>query len=269
MNIRNEILKLARMHEDLRPHLLPILKKAVQDETSDFVDWIILTRNDEKMSPAAVEHFLDQSLGIKPRPYDPEKVIVKKGPILELGDTVRVDASKAPPVNQEVANLWANQIGRIAKVNKDRGSVLVRFDRGEAEFFGLASASVTGLYRHTTLEQMNDAVLSPKMIELVYFSKPGEVGAYRKSVVDSYVQKGLSRGEERSRNYHTGRVKSCAYGKDGTMYFTLESAQRPYPVSVNPEKGELLYIGILNKRPSWQGEFSRAKSKIEQISLGR
>lgn len=267
MNLRRELIKLATQDPTVLPYLSPLLrtlyttKSATADSTSKFIDWVLLTRNDDKMSPAAVEHFFKQHLGIEPSPFVPPPA--KRGPDLELGDYVRVDAEKAPPVNDENAERWANQIGRIAQINKNAEFVVVRFEDGrEATFFGTKTGATTGLYRHTPIDNMSDRVLSPKMIEVVYFSKPGEVGAYRKSVVDSYLHKGLSKGEDRSENYYTGQVKKFAYGKDGDIYFTLMTAQRSYPVSISPGKGSLLYIGILNKRPNWEGDIERIEDRL-------
>ena len=84
-----------------------------------------------------------------------------------------------------------------------------------------------------------------------------EVEPYRKHVVQQYQERGMAKGEDRKGPYYSGYIMGFKYTKDGDVIFTIMSQQRPYPVSINPKKGRLLYLGKMRKRPNWKSDFEQ------------
>ena len=78
------------------------------------------------------------------------------------------------------------------------------------------------------------------------------------------MARGEARDEDRKRPYYSGPVRGFKVSKEGNVYFLVLAQQRPYPVSIVPKTGKLLYVGILGKRPNWKGDFESDVQKIQE-----
>lgn len=231
---------------------------ALNEETSQFVDWVML--NQDKWSERAMETYLTRLLGRGPSAYVKK---TKRGPDLKEGDMVIPKPEKAPPQNQAMAEQFKYEPGTVEKLNSD--GVLIRFENGQAvQFFGAKTGTPTGLYRYTPKSTYSDAPSAKKHVEFVYFSKPGEVEPYRKHVVKEYKERGESRGEDRKTPYYSGYIVGFKETKDGNVICTVMTQQRPYPVSISPKKGELLYFGLMRKRPNWKSDFQSDVAELAE-----
>jgi len=244
-------------------------KKAVNEVTASFVEWVTLTQD------ALTENELERVMahlepGREPTPYVPDSGPVKRGPNLDVGDIVRVDPSKTPDVNKAAADIYAHQVGTVEKVGAD--FLLIKFESGPSvKFLGTTSGSKTGLYRHTPMADIAEKTTGGKgkIYEAVYFSKPGDVSEYRKFVVDQYKGKETA-SDTRLAYYYSGPLVNYKITKDGDLVVTLMAQGRPYPVTLNAKKGRLLYIGAMGKRPSgWErGLLAIAQQKAKEGEAG-
>jgi hypothetical protein len=115
---------------------------------------------------------------------------------------------------------------------------------------GVNSGKASGVYRTSVL----DSAKGMKHIEVVYLSAnerpPTQI---QTEIVEQYVEKGLAQGEDRSDIYYTGYVSSYMISKEGKPYFMLWSQQRGgRPRTLSPDKGKVMYIGLVGKRPSFK-----------------
>lgn len=236
-----------------------LAKEAMSKDTQEFTDWVMLNMADSPMSERAMIKVVEKILGREPSQYVAKK---KRGPDVEVGDMLMAKPDKAPEVNKDVAEQFKYEPGTVEKV--DRESILLKYKNGQtARYEGTKTGVSTGLYRYTPKHEVGGQRGKQTMVEAIYFSKPGEVDAYRKHVVSEYRERGEARGEDRKRPYYSGPVTAFRYLKDGTSVITtILAQQRPYPVSVNPKKGDLLYLGILGKRPNWKSDY---KKDVEDI----
>jgi hypothetical protein len=238
-------------------------KEAISKDTQEFTDWVMLNMADSPMSERAMVKVVERILGREPSQYVAKK---KKGPVPEVGDMLMAKPEKAPEVNKDVAEQFKYEPGTVEKV--DRESILLKYKNGQtARYEGTKTGVSTGLYRYTPKHEVGGQKGKQTMVEAIYFSKPGEVDAYRKHVVSEYQERGEARGEDRKRPYYSGPITAFRYLKDGTSVITtILAQQRPYPVSVNPKKGDLLYLGILGKRPNWKGDYQDDVSDLIEES---
>lgn len=236
---------------------------AYSQETAEFVDWVILNFSKKPMSRAAMIKALTSITGDGPTPVAEQgEKAPKQSPQLKVGDLVIAKPDKAPSQNADSAETFKYVPGTIDQI--DNEGVIVRYDDGRtARFFGDQTGSSTGLYRYTPKATYAPAAGSgKKFLEMVYFSKAGDVEPYRKFVVDRYIERGEARGEERQAPYYSGDLVAFRETKEGDVIATINAQQRPYPVSANPDKGRLLYVGVMGKRPNWKGDFARDVAKI-------
>lgn len=253
---------------DERRELLAAIKKAdhekeaLSKDTQEFTDWVMLNMADSPMSERAMVKVVEKILGREPSEYVAKK---KRGPNVEVGDMLMAKPDKAPEVNKDVAEQFKYKPGTVEKV--DRDGILLRYENGQtARYEGTKTGVSTGLYRYTPKHEVGGQRGKQTLVEAIYFSKPGEVDAYRKHVVSEYQERGEARGEDRKRPYYSGPITAFRYTKDGNnVITTILAQQRPYPVTVNPKSGKLLYLGIAGKRPNWKGEYEKdVKDIIEE-----
>lgn len=260
--LRSKIIRLAHQKPELRPYLLPLLKGAAEKtaaspETELFIEWVIATQ--KKMNPDAVQRFLEQKLGRTPT-ESVERAPAKRGP-LEKGETIMVDAYKnTNPLNVDAAKQYHNRVGFVEDISGD--GVTIAFYTGDTDnpskvvsgdkqfFDGKITGKTTGLYRWTSrVEHQEHAVEKRVGFEAVYFAEKPNVDRRSLEQIQKYVEKGVDKGESRSRAYFTGQVGLFTYNKSGEMYFSLVTPQRDRPTFISPAKGELLYIGVMGHRP--------------------
>lgn len=234
-------------------------KVAFSPETAAFVDWVVT--NKEPMSESAASSWVSKFLGGKePKPYEKKE---KPRKTLAVGDMVQFKPDKAPPENLDLfeedgalLNRIKYKPGTIEAIDSDHTTV--KIEGNTIKFFGTKTGVSTGLYRFTPKSNYEG---SKKLVEVVYFSKPGEAEPYRKHVVQEYIDRAPD--QKRKRPYYSGPILGFAISKEGNTYFTVQAQQRPYPVSITPKKGKLLYLGQLKKRPNWKGDFDK---QIEELA---
>ena len=238
-------------------------KEAISKDTQEFTDWVMLNMADSPMSERAMVKVVEKILGREPSQYVAKQ---KRGPNVEVGDMLMAKPDKTPEVNKEVAEEFKYEPGTVERV--DRESILLKYKNGQtARFEGTKTGVTTGLYRYTPKHEVGGQKGKQTMVEAIYFSKPGEVNSYRKHVVSEYQERGEARGEDRKRPYYSGPITAFRYLKDSdNVITTVLAQQRPYPVSLNPISGKLLYLGILNKRPNWKGDYEKDVADIIEDS---
>jgi len=233
-------------------------KTSVTDETTSFIDWVML--NQDPMSERAMTTLVEKLLGRGPSPYVKK---TKRGPTIEVGDLLIPKPNKAPAQNEDVAEQFKFEPGTVEKVDAD--GVLIKFKGQTARFFGHSTGSKTGLYRYTPKSKYpTDKV----HIEAVYFASKGDVEPYRRHVVEQYEERGAARGEDRRRPYYSGYIIGFKTTKDGSTVVTVMTQQRPYPVTFNPKKGELLYLARMRKRPDWKKEYRQDVAELQEDARG-
>jgi hypothetical protein len=233
-------------------------KTAVTDETTSFIDWVML--NQDPMSERAMTTLVEKLLGRSPAPYVKK---TKRGPNIEVGDLLMPKPSKAPAQNEDVAEQFKFEPGTVEKIDGD--GVLIKFKSQTARFFGHSTGTKTGLYRYTPKSKYPTAKVH---IEAVYFASKGEVEPYRRHVVEQYEERGVARGEDRRRPYYSGYIIGFKTTKDGDNVITVMTQQRPYPVTFNPKKGQLLYLARMRKRPDWKTEYHQDVEDLQTEAQG-
>ena len=257
-DLRSRIIRLAYDNPKMQSILLPVLaaqeKVALSPDTEKFVLWA-MTRA-EKKSASAAQSFLEKFLGREPT-QPSEQAKPKRGP-LGVDEWVRVDKYKnTNDLNTAAARLFHDQYGKVDAISSE--GVTVTFQSGASGFFnGFTSGQKSGLYRGAPKVEVSDQMTgTKKMLELVYITRGQSVPSRRDTeALAEYVHRGVVRGEERSMVYYTGPVVKFAVSKAGQTYFAMMAQQRSRPfTSVNPTKGEVLYIGRLGSRPGgWRGD---------------
>lgn len=264
------LIALANEHPQLRAELMPLIqdhtnppsvrlasvvKKAFNNESEQFVAWCII--KNEKWDKNECQKALDK-LGV---PMQEEGVVQTRGP-LEKGEMVECKAAKNTNAkNTDVCEQFDGKVGNVVDIDGD--ALIVEFtdgvrNFGKGRFEGKQSGASTGLYRYTPSDA--GGANTRAMIEVVYISdksaKPPS--KERMDQIQEYVDKGDVAGESRSRIYYSGNPLKQAMGKNG-YYFTVFSAQRDQdPTSINPAKGQVLYVGRLGARPGgWKNEFAK------------
>lgn len=233
-----------------------INKSAVNPETEAFVAWAF--ERGKVWNPSSVERFIEKVTGREPvAPAEAPKP--RRGP-LEKGEKVIVDKYRnANEENIDECEQYHDRVGFI--VDKNSSGVTVQFYRkdtdqpenGSVAFFeGDKSGKATGLYRWTPKADYQEGAVGKKiLIEMVYLRGGTQAPPQRDiDALQRYIEKGMERGEHRSDIYYTGYVGKFAYNKAGQVYFTLSSQQRDRPTTINPAKGDVLYIGMMGRRPS-------------------
>lgn len=236
----------------------PTTKLAINEETEHFIEWVLASQG--PMNPDAVTRFIEAKTGMEPKAPE-EKAPAKRGP-LAVGETVLVDKTKnTNTLNSDACEAYHGRIGTVESINADGMTIAmyrgdsVRPSRdlsGDKQFFaGFTSGKDTGLYRWTWKSDFIESTEGKQVLfELVYKRAGQTIDTRRIEVIQDYVDRGNQQGENRSNVYYSGYIAKFAYNKQGEMYFSMGMQQRDTPTTINPTKGELLYIGVMGKRPS-------------------
>jgi hypothetical protein len=243
-------------------------KAALAADTEDFIEWVLATKQDSKLSESAAQRFLEAKAKREPsQPAAPGESTRKTGP-LGKGELVSVDASKnTNPMNVDACDRFNGKVATITDVTAD--GLLLAFHKGDvasfsddltgqtALFNGFASGKATGLYRYTPKSVVvENATGSGVLFEVVYLRAGEKVDSTRAEQIESYVDRGSMIGESRSRVYYTGSLGKFAFNQQGELYFGLVAQQRDTAMTfINPVKGKLLYLGVAGQRPKgWKDE---------------
>jgi len=270
MSLKQKIIRLAFTHPELRGALAPVLKKiAIAQETSDFIEWAMNTQ--QPMSPSEVTGFLGV-LGIDVQ----NPVQRRKGPRYRVGDRIEIIAKKhKDSSSRQVYDEFDGKIGTVVGIDGD--DVLVKLDSGSTKApvrfpLGMKARGV-GMYKHTdpyTIEGSHK-------VEIIYLAGGGNTTSDQQFVVNNYLSR--ARGpEKRSANYYTGHITQARYNKQGEIYFLAFPQQRVrvdpkseagfLPRAFNATKGQILYIGLADKRPSgWINELKDIQIQNSDIGL--
>lgn len=261
--LRCALIRLAHENESLRPHLLPILKEAVSQETVEFVEWVVNTQ--EAMHESEVRAFITRVLGMEIKP----PIEKRQGPRFQVGDRVEIMVAKHKDAAS--AGTYQEFDGKIGTVTDVDGmDALVKLDSGPStpvRFPNAQKASGVGIMKYTEPFVLEGS----KPIEMIYFAG-GDVKDDQKIVVDTYMDKGRP-GEQRSANFYTGSVFNARLNQKNEVYFQLFPQQRMridpkaeggfQARSFNPSLGQLLYIGLQGRRPShWKQELGEMKEQM-------
>ncbi len=233
-------------------------KIAISEETTQFTEWVLL-KNDKVNTTHAVK-FLERQ-GVDRNLYSSST-----GQPLKKGEWVWVDLKKAPGHLQDVLHKHHGNVGEVVDVEGD--DVVLKFmgelyegqngtkQMGNLRIDGGAVGPKAGLYRYNRGFSAGE---KSHLFECVYLKddNAAPVSQARREAIKEYLEGGGGK-ENRSSMYYTGMCQGIKTNKQNEDYFTIASQQRPYPVTINPKKGTLLYIGILNKRPSgWKEEYMK------------
>jgi len=227
-------------------------KVAVTEDTAQFVRWVL--NRDRVLRPDEVQEFVTQIVG-----HGPEDATLTKRNLgnLTVGETVKVDKhSNINELNVEECEKYHDQEGTVTRVNM-KGVTVAFKDGSRVEFDGWKPGKQTGLYRWTPKEVYQEHAVEKKVLVEIVYLRGGQDMPPRRDVeaLDAYIERGLERGEERTRVYFTGYIGKFALNQKGQVYFTLSSQQRDRPTTFNPFVGEVLYIGKAGKRPGgYKGE---------------
>lgn len=248
-----------------RRELLATIKLAISADTEDFVEWVLATQS--PMSEVQVSRYLEGRLGRPPTPAPATGASGRKAGPLDVGEKVLVDTTKnTNTLNSDACAHYHNRVGQVSE--KTATGLVVQFYEGdnntpsntltaEKQYFdGFASGQKTGLYRWTPRTDYQAGSTDTKaLFEVVYFRGGNTRDLRRTDAIEKYINDGSLRGEGRSAVYFTGVVGRFAENQKGEVYFTLSSAQRDTPTTINPVVGELLYIGLVGHRPGgWAAE---------------
>ena len=192
----------------------------------------------------------------------------KKSGTLVEGESVAVQAgTNTNPLNVEACEKFDQQVGVVQSVGR---TTVVAFGSIKVEFSGVEPGKATGLLRHKPAATN----VGKPMLEIVYIRDPNaSVSQYSKQMVNQYIEQGLASGESRSEVYYSGLFNAMAVGGNG-FYFNISSQQRGLVNdqnyrAFNPQKGKLLYVGRLGKRPGgWKADLARLDAEKAAQDLG-
>lgn len=227
-------------------------KTAIKKDTEDFIRWCLSTQ--APMSPHEVETFVTRTLGVKTSPPRQKRT----GPRFQRGDLVEIkfDKHKASNGNPGPYKLYNGKIGTVSEIAGEDALVTFKGEREPVRFEGAQKTRGVGIYKYTA----PFTITGSAKIEMVY-NAGGQATPDAQVVVEAYLGRGRGT-EKRAANYYTGHVVSASTGSNG-YYFMGFPQQRMEvgteggfrPRSFNPAKGEVIYIGVLNSRPSkWKAE---------------
>lgn len=239
------------------------LDKVARGNTGDFASWVLTTRQGNPLSASEVREFL-KGLGV---PVFSGGGGGRKKPRFRVGDRFCVKAEKHK--GQDPEGVYRKYDRMMGVVVDDSGGakgapVVMKMTNGDVVSFPDAQEKYrgVGLGKATDYSKMK----GHGPIEIIYKANPGrEPLPDQQSIAAEYVARGSDRGERRSLNYYSGYVLGAGDGKNG-LYMRIMAQQRisadPCDEffgirSFNPNKGEVLYIGRLGKRPKgWEKEWA-------------
>jgi hypothetical protein len=184
----------------------------------------------------------------------------KPGSNLELHERVEVKES-TNPLNQDECKQYQGKFGEVVEVIQPNaehpdGAVVVKMLHTGSPvviFDGLPSGKPTGLYRSKPTSPAGK-----KILEVIYFKEKTEkpTDLTRVKNIDLYMQRSRGTDDQRDRNYYVGNCNSYMISKEGNVHFLLANCpQRGGEYASITEKGAILYVGLLNHRPSgWMKE---------------
>lgn len=244
-------------------------KVAVKPETEDFATWVMNTQGPK--SVREVEMFVNNVLHIDTVPMreaDPNAV---KGPRFKKGDQVEIRAEKhGDAATKAVYEQFDGKIGTVTET--DGMDVLVEFKAGAAavRFPGGQKPRGVGIYKYIEAY----VVEGSPMMEMIYMADPSAKPS-NDARLEVEVYQGRGRPTEtRDSRYYTGSVFKAAMGGNG-FYFSAFPQQRTrvdpaseasfLPRSFNPAKGNVLYIGLIGKRPAvWKKQLEEMQEKASE-----
>lgn len=283
-NLRKKLLRLAHENPESRTKIFPILarldprlallaskeegkkqagaKVAIAKDTEDFIRWVVSTQG--PMSSTEVEAFVSRTLGIKTSP----PVKKRTGSRFQRGDSVLIKAGKHTAAKFDRSNYdrFDGKIGTVTEVDGSDAMVAFKGERADVRFPGAQSPRGVGIYKYTKPY----TITGSSKIEMIY-NAGGKATPDQKVIVDAYRGRGRET-EKRPVNYYTGHVVMASTGANG-YYFRGFPQQRlevdPQSEAgfqartFNPAFGEVLYIGIMNSRPSnWKAELERMDEEL-------
>lgn len=250
---RREILARLMEHEASQD------KMAMNPKTYAFVDWVLLNNEDSPWSERKMAKYVEKMLGHGPKPYVKKK---KAGPKIEVGDSLLVKdmGDKNPEMNADVIEKYKYQFCSVQDVRSDSVVVQMNDNGQKVEFFGTQTGvkgpEATGLYRGKPKAEYMPSEDRTRF-EVVYLAANERVTQYQEDMVKQYADRGEARGEKRHKCYYSGPLVDFKVLKDGRVTVSVNDQQRPYPVAISPKKGQLLYMGVLNRRPSgWEKDLA-------------
>ena len=250
-------------------------KVAYSDETARFIQWVTMTKRNDMVSPKECQNFLERVFKLETKAAETQSRAGK--PRFQVGDAVVINAAKHK--NGATLDIYEAHNGKNGTVTKTPtedsslgaikdGDVLVQFGASAPIRFPEAMKSRgTGILKDTSIDSGNYTLKTGKMLEMVYFSSKDRPPSKQQILeVEEYLEKGRQVGEDRVSYYYSGVPQKGAVNKKGQYYFQINPQQRsvrPYN-SYNPTEGSLLYIGVINKRPSgWEKEYEKLIHKLQ------
>lgn len=248
-----------------RRNLIAAIKVAISPDTEDFVEWVLATQ--KPMSESEMVRFLEAKLGRTPDPAPAKGQSGRKTGPLEVGEKVFIDKTKnTNTLNTDACEQYHYRVGLVSE--KTSEGLVLQFYRGTKDiwtedltgdkqlFNGFASGAKTGLFRYTPKSDYVDSNVDKKVLfECVYLRGGTAIDTSRIEQIEAYIDQGVLKGESRSTVYYTGLIGRFAENQQGEVYFSLVSQQRDSTATtLNPKKGQLLYIGVAGKRPGGWAE---------------
>ena len=270
-NLFDNLIKLGNTHPELRDHIRPVLdeisgkeanfeKTAFSEEARQFVNWVFMVSQDS-LSTKDMVRFFERNYDMEVQ----EPATKRPGARFQKGDRVRVDASKHKDGDTlDIYREFDGQVGTVVSSSDDDASlgedVMVVLDKGSSapvRFPRSNKSKNTGLLSNNANEPKKDR--GGSVLEMVYLSDKTRLPTPQQiAAVEAYTQKGKAKGEDRSGNYYTGLPSWMGLTQEGHVIVRISTPQRPYPVSINPEKGQILYLGTQGKRPSgWKQDYEK------------
>ena len=249
----------------LLEHDADTVKVAMNPRTYAFVDWVLLNNADSPWSERKMVKYVEKMLGHGPKPY------VKKpqaGPKIEVGDSLLVKdmGAKNPEINEDAIERYKYQFCTVQEVRSDSVVVQMNDSGQKVEFFGTQTGvkppEGTGLYRGKPKADYMPSEDRTRF-EVVYLAANERVTQYQEDMVKQYADRGQARGEKRHKCYYSGPLVDFKVLTDGRITVSVNDQQRPYPVGISPKKGQLLYMGVLNRRPSgWEKDMEQDVAEL-------
>jgi len=236
-------------------------KKLAAVDSGDFSRWV-LSNFTEPLQESEARAFITSKLGLDIKP--PRKP--RGGPRFQVGDEVVIKKDKHK--NAETMEVYEKFHGKVGEViEADSTGVTAKFKSGgEGVFPDAQKLRGVGIYKYTAPFVMQG---SPAL-EMVYLAEEKEIRDEQKIIVEKYLSNG--RTQTRSGNYYSGYAFTASVNQGGQVYFSVFPQQRVevdpssesgfLPRSFNPTKGQVLYMGLLGKRPTgWKDQWEEQEAQ--------
>jgi len=244
-----------------------MITKTAANDSGDFARWALSNLTDP-LPEAEIRSFITHKLGLEIKaPRKP-----RGGPRFQVGDEILIKKDKHK--NAETAAVYEKFHGKVGEViEADSTGVTVKFKTGgEGVFPDAQKLRGVGIYKYLPPFVVQG---SPAM-EMVYLAEEKEINDEQKVIVDKYLSNG--RTQARSGNYYSGFAFSASVNQGGQVYFSVFPQQRVevdpesergfLPRSFNPTKGQVVYMGLLGKRPlGWDKQWAQQNGEERAASL--